>query len=297
MGRAGLPSRSGTQTESGSAHGGQGRAHDCSSARRPAPCRALGTPPELCEASGLGSELRAEARVPARLGVPPPSPGRRSRGSHCPRRAKRVKGPLPAPQPPPRRQAQGARTRTNSGFRATGAAGPTPSHFLRNRTRRGPEALLGKGAPRSPSSKPSPGSRQPATSTHSRGSEPLTCCRDLGLARPRGRNVSPGPGAQRRRARRRRQVQPRPAARAGGRTQESRFAPKSGAYDCPALRRQETSELQPPTLGAEGKPAQPVQRILDLGDLSEFTLSPGAPLLLPPLLPSSSSRKPALTPA
>lgn len=220
-------SGSGTQTEGGSAHGEQGRAHDGSSARRPAPRWApAGSSVHPRGPGRPGSELWAEGGYPRASAflLPPLGEGQEEATAHVGRSGKTCPcrhPPTPAPPPGPR-DADKLGLPGDGGSRPNSEPLPAGPHPPR------PRGSTGQGAPWLPSSKPSPSSREPASSTQPRGSDPLTCCQDLGLARPRGRAVSPGPGAQRRRARRR-QVQPRPAARAGGRTQESPFAPKSGA--------------------------------------------------------------------
>lgn len=112
-------------------------------------------------ASGLGSGLGALVGVPSRPGTAPLSPVQRSQGSHCPRRAERSA------------KAHGAGTRTSSGFRATRAAGLTPSHFLRDRACQGPEIPPGKvlpsPGPQAPGLVRTPGSlRPPLTPVHQR---------------------------------------------------------------------------------------------------------------------------------
>ena len=213
--------RAGLARQVGATHGRRERARDGSSARRPAP-----------RTAPAGSSVRPGG--PGRPRAWDPSCGRRrgsprASASHLPplgkgheeattahvgRSGKR--GPCgspspPAPPSPLRRQAHGAGTPINSGFRATGTAGPTPSHFLRDRARHGPEALRDKGPP---SSKPSPAPRSRRPQLTSVGLSHSPAAKTWGSRRPRGRGSSPEPGAQRRRSRRRRQVQPRPAARA-----------------------------------------------------------------------------------
>nr|XP_008534149.1 PREDICTED: serine/arginine repetitive matrix protein 2-like [Equus przewalskii] len=169
----------------GAAHGGRGRADGESSARRPvaavpavarsAPGAPGGLRPGIRVCSGRG-----DPRTPRASPLPLPRKNHEEATTHVGRSRKGGRCPP---------WAEGAGTQTSSGFRATRSAGPAPCHFLRDRVRHGPEAPRGEAHPGRPSSSPGPRSREPATSTHPRGSEPrlpLTCCQDLGLARPRG---------------------------------------------------------------------------------------------------------------
>lgn len=141
--------------------------------RRARPRRALRC--ALGARGGLrpGSELRSEARGPARFGVPPPSPGRRSRGSRCPRRAERETWPELSPHPPPPAPPPDPRGQDTGKLRLPGDGGSQPdSEPLPAGPR--PPRPRGSSGQGSPSSKPSPGSQERATSAHPRGPEPLT---------------------------------------------------------------------------------------------------------------------------
>lgn len=117
--------------QAGDAHGGRERAEGASSAWRPV-CRGplRVSPPSHGALGGLG----ALVGVPARPGTAP-SPPRKGHEEATALVGRSGK-------------AQAAGTRTSSGFRETRAAGPAPSHFLRDRARQGPGGpLLGPQAP------------------------------------------------------------------------------------------------------------------------------------------------------
>lgn len=164
---------SGTQTEGGNAHGEQGRAHDGSSARRPAPRWApAGSSVHPRGPGRPGSELRAEGgspRVSAFL-LPTLGEGQEEATAHVGRSGKTW------PLPPPPHPRPAARPKGRGQTRASGRRGqPAELRATSCGTAPagGPEALLGKGPPGSqaPSPVPAPGSQRPPLSpvglTHS----------------------------------------------------------------------------------------------------------------------------------
>lgn len=190
-------------------------------------------------------------------------------------------------------EAREAGKRTGSGFRATRAARPAPSYFLRDRARA--DAPRGKQPPASqaPGLALTSGTRRPPLT-------PVALNRDCYSSAARTRAVPATAGAGRltwgRCA-----AATAPAATTGaappntqgqGRTQVSRFVPKAGAEASQAAQLPSRELQARPT--AEAKAHQPALRVLEPRRESlEIPPSPGAPfvvLLLSPalLLPPGS---------
>ena len=281
------PSR-GTAQTAGGAHGRRERAAGGSSAWRPArhgPGTFLGSFPQPWEASGLGSGIGALVGVPARSALPLPL---LRKGQE--KAAARVRS---------RWEAREAGKRTGSGFRATRAARPAPSYFLRDRARA--DAPRGKQPPASqaPGLALTSGTRRPPLT-------PVALNRDCYSSAARTRAVPATAGAGRltwgRCA-----AATAPAATTGaappntqgqGRTQVSRFVPKAGAEASQAAQLP-SRELQARP-AAEAKAHQPALRVLEpRRDSLEIPPSPGAPfvvLLLSPALLLPPGSLPCLQP-